>query len=271
MEYKKLNNGVEIPLLGLGTYRMTAQNEVLKALDTAFQVGYRLIDTADIYGNHHQIGLALEKLGIDRHEIFLTTKIWNTDHGYKNVFNVFDRFLNELRTDYIDLLLIHWPGPYRSYVETWQAMIELQKDGKIRAIGVSNFLQNHLRDIINETNVVPAVNQIELHPYLVDWQLVEFCQKNQIAVESWAPILKGTIASDPVLNQIGAHYGKTAVQVTLRWHIQHGFIAIPKSSNPERIKENFQIWDFELSQQDMQKIDQLNRNYRRGPDPKTFF
>ncbi len=271
MKHVKLNDNQQIPALGLGTYRLVEPDEVFQAVKTAIDVGYRHFDTADIYGNHVQLGNTFKQLNIDRSQIWITSKIWNTDHGYHNTFKVYDRILNELQTDYLDLFLIHWPGFTNSFLDTWQAMIELKQQNRVRSIGVSNFLIKHLQTLIKETSVLPSVNQIELHPYLIDWELVEFCQQHNIAIESWSPILKGQIANDPVLKQIGEKYNKTAVQVTLRWHIQHGFIAIPKSAKPERIRENFDIWDFQLSQQDMKTIDNLNRGYRRGPDPNTFF
>ncbi len=271
MKYIKLNQNIEIPALGLGTYRLTEPAEVRRAVLAALEVGYRHFDTADIYGNHRQLARVFKESGIDRGELFITSKIWNSDHGYNNTFRVYDRLLNELETDYLDLFLIHWPGFTYSYLDTWQAMIELYKNGRVRSIGVSNFLISHLEKLLEETGFAPAVNQIELHPYLVDWELVNYCREHNIAIEAWAPILKGQMAGDPVLIEIGKKYGKTPVQVALRWHIQNGFIAIPKSANPQRIRENFDIWDFELSDDDMQKINALNRGYRRGPDPRTFF
>ncbi len=271
MKYKKISGQVEIPMLGLGTYRITGEQEVLTAVKAAYETGYRHFDTADIYGNHRQLAKAFKTLQIPREEIFITSKIWNSDHGYNSTFSVYDRLLNELETDYLDLFLIHWPGFSYTFLDTWQAMIELWQKNRVRAIGVSNFFIKHLEILLKETSVAPAVNQIELHPYLVDWNLVKFCRQNNIAVESWAPILKGEIAKDITLKQIGEKYGKTAVQVTLRWHIQNDFIAIPKSANPQRIKENFDIWDFELSQEDMALIDRLNHGYRRGPNPDSFF
>ena len=271
MQYVKLNDGNQIPILGLGTYRLTDTDEVREAIKTAYETGYRHFDTADIYGNHIQLGKAFKEFIPDRKEIWITSKIWNTDHGYNNTFRVYDKILNELQTDYLDLFLIHWPGFSHTFLDTWQAMIELQKAGKVKSIGVSNFLISHLELLIKETRVTPAVNQIELHPYLIDWNLIEYCRNHNIAVESWSPILKGQISRDLTLIKLGEKYGKNAVQVTLRWHIQNGFIAIPKSAKPERIRENFQIWDFSLSDEDMKIINSLNRGFRRGPDPREFF
>ncbi len=268
---KTLNSGQKIPVLGFGTYRLTDPQQVIQAIKTAIDTGYRHFDTADIYGNHRQLAKAFKQIDIPREDLFITSKIWNSDHGYNNVFRVYDRILNELETDYLDLFLIHWPGVSRTYLETWQAMIELYQKGKVRSIGVSNFLVSHLQDLIKHFDILPAVNQIELHPYMMDNQLIKFCYQNQIAVEAWSPIAKGQVASDPVLTKIGEKYNKTPVQITLRWHIQHGFIAIPKSATPERIRENFDIWDFELTEEEMKQIDNLNRLNRIGPDPRHFF
>ena len=271
MLYKTLNQNVQIPMLGLGTYRLTDEKQVIEAVKTAIKVGYKHFDTADIYGNHRQLARALGQIDIPRQELFITSKIWNTDHGYNNVFRVYDRILNELEIDYLDLFLIHWPGQTRSYLDTWQAMIELWEKKKVRAIGVSNFLINNIKDIEDNFTVLPAVNQIELHPFFVDWELVKYCTDRGIAIESWSPIAKGKVASHPVLTQIGQKYNKTAVQVTLRWHLQHGFIVIPKSGTPERIRQNFDVWDFELTEDEMKQIDLLNQSNRIGPNPAHFF
>ncbi len=271
MIIKVLNNGVEIPALGLGTYRLTDQSEVTAAIEAAYSAGYRHFDTAAIYGNHRQLARAFRDLGIKREDIFITSKVWNSDHGRKSTFEALDKALEELQTDYLDLYLIHWPGLSQTYLETWSAMEEIYAKGYVKAIGVSNFLDFHLKKLMSNSEIVPAVNQIELHPYLVDWDLVDFCKTESIAIESWSPIVKGAIATDETLSAIGAKYGKSAVQVTIRWHLQHGFIVIPKSANPERIKHNFDVFDFELTDEDMKLIDSLNKNYRRGPDPRTFF
>ncbi len=268
---KTLNQGNKIPMLGLGTYRLTEEKQVAEAIQTAVEVGYRHFDTADIYGNHRQLAKAFKSIDIPRQELFITSKIWNTDHGYNNVFRVYDRILNELETEYLDLFLIHWPGLSKSYLDTWQAMIELWEKGRVKSIGVSNFLINNIKDIENNFKVLPAVNQIELHPFFVDWDLVKYCTDLGIAIEAWSPIAKGQVANHPTIVNIGQKYDKTAVQVTLRWHIQHGFIVFPKSGTPERIKQNFDIWDFELTDNEMKQIDKLNKSGRIGPDPAQFF
>ncbi len=271
MLFKTLNQGIQIPILGFGTYRLTEEQEVIKAIQTAVQVGYRHFDTADIYGNHRQLARAFKTLDIPREEMFITSKIWNTDHGYNNVFAVYDRILNELEVDYLDLFLIHWPGMNRTYLDTWQAMVELWEKGKVRSIGVSNFLIRHIQDLEENFKVLPAVNQIETHPFFADWELIKYCTGRGIAIESWSPLAKGRVASHPLLKTIGQKYNKTASQVALRWHIQHGFITIPKSATPERIKQNFDIWDFQLTDQEMNQIDGLNEATRIGPDPAQFF
>jgi len=271
MFFKTLYNDIKIPMLGLGTYRLTVYEQVFNAVKIAYKTGYRHFDTADIYGNHRQLAKAFKLLEIPRQDLFITTKIWNTEHGYNQAISSYNRFLDELETDYIDLLLIHWPGMRKTYLDTWQAMIELWEKGKVRAIGVSNFLIENIKDLENNFKILPFVNQIELHPFFVDWQLVNYCQEKNIAIESWAPIAKGRVVDNLVLKNLGQKYGKTSVQVAIRWHLQHGFIVIPKSANPQRIKENFEVWDFELTKQEMAQIDSLSKQNRLGPDPASFF
>lgn len=262
----RLNNGVEMPWLGLGVFRAEDGKEVENAVLTALQHGYRSIDTAAVYQNERGVGLGLKKSGLPREEVFLTSKVWNSDQGYKTTIEAFEESLERLQTDYLDLYLIHWPKGQRS-VESWKAMEELYEKGLIRAIGVSNFLVHHLKEFLPECKVVPAVNQVEFHPELIQPELLEYCKNKGIQPEAWSPIMKGKVLNIPVLRALAAKYGKTPVQIVLRWDIQKGVITIPKSVKPERIISNADIFDFELSDEDMAKIDRLDKNQRIGGHP----
>ncbi|WP_131973310.1 aldo/keto reductase [Exiguobacterium sp. s166] len=268
MEFVTLNNGLVMPQLGYGVFKVPEQ-EVYEAVREALRVGYRSIDTAMIYENEAGVGRALKDSGIPREDIFLTTKVWNKDQGYERTLAAFETSLQKLGVDYVDLYLIHWPMPDEDlYMDTWRALEQLYRDGKTKAIGVSNFHIPHLTRVLEEGTVVPAVNQIELHPFLSQEAIRAFCQKNGIVVEAWSPLMKGRDAlTDPVITDIAARHGKTPAQVVLRWHLQHDIIAIPKSVTPSRIQENLDIFDFVLSPDDMRQIDQLNRNERTGSNP----
>jgi methylglyoxal/glyoxal reductase len=265
----KLNNGVEMPWLGLGVFDSQEGKEVENAVLFAFECGYRSIDTAAMYLNEKGVGRAVKQSGIAREEIFLTTKIWNDDQGYKNTFRAFNESLEKLQTDYIDLYLIHWPKEKES-VETWKAMEELYEKGKIKAIGVSNFLINHFEDFLPECKIIPAVNQFEFHPELVQPELLIYCKEKNIQSEAWSPLMRGQVNHIPLLQTLAAKYGKTPVQIVLRWDIQKGVITIPKSSKPERIRTNSDIFDFEISDEDMAKIDSLDKFKRTGEDPNNY-
>ncbi len=267
----KLNNGVEMPWFGLGVFRAKDGQEVENAVLTALKHGYRSIDTAAVYDNEKGVGNAVIESGVSREEIFLTSKVWNTDQGYKSTFRAFEESLERLQTDYLDLYLIHWPKGKRS-VETWKAMEELYEEKRVRAIGVSNFLEHHLEDFLPECNIIPAVNQYEFHPELLQPKLLEYCLKKGIRPEAWSPIMRGKVNDIPVLQALAVKYGKTPVQIVLRWDIQKGVVTIPKSVTPERIISNADIFDFELSSEDIAKIDGLDKNNRLGghPDHITF-
>ena len=258
-----LNNGVKMPWLGLGVFRLREGREIENAILTAIETGYRSIDTASFYMNERGVGKAVKNCRIPRDEIFITTKVWNSEQGYHSTKAAFERSLNKLQVDYIDLYLIHWPVEKTS-VETWKAMEELYKNGKVRAIGVSNFLIHHLEDFLPNCSIKPVVNQVEFHPQLTQPELLKFCRQNEIQPEAWSPIMKGRVNNIPLLKTLGNKYGKTPVQIVLRWDIQKGIITIPKSSNPERIQSNANIFDFEISGEDMIKIDQIDRNNRTG-------
>jgi 2,5-diketo-D-gluconate reductase A len=265
-----LNNGVQIPQLGFGVFQIEPA-DTAAAVATALQVGYRHIDTAEMYGNEKEVGQAVRESGIDRGEIFVTSKLNNGYHDPDDAMRAFQQSLDVLDIGHIDLFLVHWPLPgVGDFVETWKAMERMYEGGDVRAIGVSNFKQHHLNRLFAEATVVPAVNQIEIHPYLTQDDLRDFDREHGIATEAWSPIAQGKVLKDPVLVRIAERLGVSTAQVTLRWHIQRGDIVFPKSVTPERVQENFEIFDFELTGADMADITALNRNERTGPDPDTF-
>jgi len=264
-----LNNGVEMPLLGLGVFQTKDGREVENAVRWALAAGYRSIDTAAMYRNETGVGNAVRSSSLPREEIFVTTKVWNSDQGYDSTLRAFDLSLNKLGLDYIDLYLVHWPVQSK-FKETWRALEMLYESNRVKAIGVSNFLRHHLDDLLQGANVVPAVNQIEHHPYLQQADLIAYCRKLGIVPEAWSPIMKGRVTEVPELIQIGEKYGKTAVQVTLRWMVQRNIVTIPKSANRERIQANSDIFDFTLTGSDIAVIDSLDKGERIGPDPNNF-
>jgi 2,5-diketo-D-gluconate reductase A len=267
-----LNNGQAIPQLGFGVF-LVPPAQTAEAVGTALATGYRHIDTAEMYGNEREVGEAVAKSGLDRADIFITSKLDNDAHRPDDARRAFDDTLAALGTDYVDLFLIHWPLPSRydgDFVSTWKVFEEFYREGRARSIGVSNFQPHHLRSLHGQTDIPPAVNQIELHPFLTQDELRAFCAEHGIAIEAWSPIARGRVTDDPEIATIAERIGKTPAQVVLRWHIQHGRIVFPKSVNPARIKENFDIFDFELSAEDAEIVGGLNRNERTGPDPDTF-
>jgi 2,5-diketo-D-gluconate reductase A len=266
-----LNNGVEIPQLGFGVWQVP-DDEATAAVATALEAGYRSIDTAAIYGNEEGTGKGLAASGLPREELFVTTKLWNAEQGYESTLRAFDASLDKLGLEYIDLYLIHWPLPSRNlYVDTWKAFEQIYADGRARAIGVSNFHQTHLRRILAEGTVVPAVDQVELHPNLQQAELRAFNAEHGIATEAWSPLGSGKgLLDDPEIGALAAKHGRTAAQVVLRWHIQLGNIVIPKSVTPSRIKENIEVFDFELDREDLAVLAGLDNGTRLGPDPDTY-
>ncbi|HLW22499.1 MAG TPA: aldo/keto reductase [Sphaerochaetaceae bacterium] len=263
-----LNNGVPMPGLGLGVFKVGDGAPVEAAVKSALRAGYRSIDTAAVYGNEVGVGRGLAESGLSREEVFITSKVWNADQGYASTFKAFDASLARLGTDYLDLYLIHWPVAGK-YLDTWKALTELYRDGRVRAIGVSNFHVHHLKEVLDSSNVVPAVNQIELHPLLNQKEIRDFCQVNNIIVEAWSPLMKGNLDM-PLLAELAGKYQKTPAQIVIRWHIQHGVVVIPKSVHDHRIRENAQIFDFSLSSSEMDAIDALHEGRRFGPDPDNF-
>jgi 2,5-diketo-D-gluconate reductase A len=268
-----LNDGHSIPAVGLGVWQ-TPPGDTERAVGAALAAGYRHVDTAAAYGNEAEVGLALkgaEASGIARDDVYVVTKLWNADQGYDTTLKAFDVSLDKLGVSYLDLYLIHWPMPeVNAYVDTFKALIRLREQGRVRSIGVSNFAPEHLNVLIDATGVVPAVNQIELHPLLPQRELRELHASLGIATEAWSPLGQGSLLENPTVASIAEAHGKTPAQVLIRWHVQLGNIVIPKSVNPERIVSNFDVFDFELGEQDVASIASLEDGTRLGPDPRTF-
>ncbi|ARP73195.1 aldo/keto reductase [Streptomyces pluripotens] len=266
-----LNNGVEMPQLGFGVWQVP-DAEAERVVTTALESGYRSIDTAAIYGNEEGTGKAIAVSGLPREDIFVTTKLWNSDQGYDSTLRAFDTSLEKLGLDYLDLYLIHWPVPSRgNYIDTYKALEKLHADGRVRALGVSNFLPEHLRRLASETSVIPTVNQIELHPYLQQHAARAFHAEQGIATEAWSPLGQGRgLLEVPALIAIAQKHNRTPAQIVLRWHVQLGNIVIPKSVTPSRIKENIEVFDFSLDDEDLAAVSALNEDRRLGPDPATF-
>ncbi len=264
-----LNNGLKMPWLGFGVFQIKDDQEVDRAIKYALEIGYRSIDTATIYGNESSVGKAIKESGLPREEIFLTTKVWNVDQRAQRTLAAFEKSLDLLATEYVDLYLVHWPVK-GFYKETWKEMEKIYQSGRAKAIGVSNFMVHHLEDILSDHQIVPSVNQVEFHPYLVKPELLKFCQNHEIQVEAWSPLMQGHIATEPTVLKLAAKYQKTPAQIALRWDLQHDVVTIPKSTHAHRISENAQIFDFEISQTDMKVLDALDQGKRFGPDPDNF-
>lgn len=271
MQHVTLNNGLKMPQLGFGVWQVE-DNEAASAVEKAIQTGCRSIDTAMIYKNENGVGQGIKNSGIKREDLFITTKVWNADQGYDNTIRAFDESLERLGMDYVDLYLIHWPTPeFDDYVDTYKAMEKLYNDGKVKAIGVCNFDVDHLQRLLDECDVKPVLNQIECHPYLAQKEVKEFCAKHDIFVEAWSPLMQGgDVLKDEVVQSIAKKHSKTPAQVVLRWHLDNHSIVIPKSVTPSRIEENFDVFDFELNTEDMQKLNELDRGERKGPLPSEM-
>lgn len=266
----KLYNGVSIPQLGFGTFKITESNEVNSAVSAALAAGYRAFDTAELYQNEQVLGEAFAMHNIARDELFITTKIGNNSQGYSETLAAFERSLNNLKLDYVDLYLVHWPLK-DTFFDTWKAIEKIYENKLARAIGVCNFHQSHFELLKTKANIKPMINQIEIHPYLTQLELSEYLQAENVAIEAWSPLARGRVNDEPQLIKIADKYQKSPSQITLRWHMQKGIIIIPKSANPERITANTQLDDFELTAAEMQQIDSLNEGYRTGPNPDHVY
>jgi diketogulonate reductase-like aldo/keto reductase len=264
----ELLNGIEMPRLGLGVWRAKDGQETEGAVLTALKAGYRSIDTASMYENEQGVGRAIRASGIPREQVFVTTKVWNSEQGFDSTLKAFKNSLNRLEMDYVDLYLVHWPvvGQYK---ETYRALEELYDRGLVRAIGVSNFNIHHLEDLMGSCRIKPMVNQVEMHPLHTQKKLLAFCRKEGIQLESWRPLMQGRLEL-PLIEELAVKYGKTSAQIVLRWHLQLGVVTIPKSTQEGRIRENANLFDFELEPEDMNRIDGLNQNQRFGADPDHF-
>ena len=269
-----LSNGVKIPCIGLGTWQIPDNQELVRHIHKAVEIGYRHIDTAHIYGNERSVGEAVRTCGMPRDKIFVTSKLWNADRGYKETLAAFDTTLKTLGLDYLDLFLIHWPAARGEAMTwqsinsgTWRAMEEIYESGRVRSIGVSNFLIHHLVPLLARARIAPMVNQLEFHPGYMQAPTVEFCQSRGIQVEAWSPLGRGALIHRPLLSEIGAQYGVTGAQVALRWALQHGAIVLPKSMNAERLKQNTELFGFSISSEDMAAIDAMPQTAFSGLDP----
>ncbi|MDA1830152.1 aldo/keto reductase [Bacillus cereus group sp. BY142LC] len=269
----KLHNGVEMPWFGLGVFKVEEGPELVEAIKSAIKAGYRSIDTAAIYGNEAAVGegirAGIEATGISREELFITSKVWNADQGYEETIAAYEESLKKLKLDYLDLYLVHWPVEGK-YKDTWRALETLYKEKRVRAIGVSNFQIYHLQDVIKDAEIKPMINQVEYHPRLTQKELQAFCKEQGIQMEAWSPLMQGQLLDNETLQEIAEKHGKTTAQVILRWDLQNGVITIPKSTKEHRIIANADVFNFELTKEDMEKIDALNENHRVGPDPDNF-
>lgn len=268
-----LHNGIKMPWFGIGVFKVEEGPELVQAVKTAIVHGYRSIDTAAIYGNEEGVGQGiregLKEAGISREELFVTSKVWNADLGYESTIAAYEKSLTKLGLEYLDLYLIHWPVEGK-FKEAWKALETLYKQGRVKAIGVSNFQIHHLEYLMKDAEIKPMVNQVEYHPRLTQKELQSFCQKHGIVLEAWSPLMQGQLLNNPVLKEIAERHHKSVAQVILRWDLQNGVVTIPKSTKAHRIAENATVFDFQLNEGEMKRIHDLNENYRVGPDPDNF-
>lgn len=264
-----LHNGVKMPWFGLGVFKVQEGSEVVESVKAALRNGYKSIDTAAVYRNEEGVGQGIREAGVPREELFITTKVWNSDQGYESTLEAFETSMKKLGLEYLDLYLIHWPVAGK-YKETWKALEKLYKDGRVRTIGVSNFHVHHLKDLMADAEIKPMVNQVEYHPHLTQTELLEFCKAEGIQMEAWSPLKQGELLSEPTILEIAEKHKKSPAQVILRWDLQNEVVTIPKSIKEHRIIENADIFDFELSSDEMNRLNSLNKNERVGPDPDNF-
>jgi methylglyoxal/glyoxal reductase len=269
----RLNNGIEMPQIGYGVFRVDEGKDLEEAVVTAIRSGYRSIDTAAIYGNEQSVGngirKAIEEGLVSRKELFVTSKLWNNHGSYDETITDYEETLERMGLDYLDLYLIHWPGKDK-YLQPWKALEHLYQEGKVKSIGVSNFQVYHLEDLLKNAEVIPVINQIEFHPKLTQTEVREYCQQHNIQVEAWSPLMNAELLNNDLVKEIATKHDKSAAQVILKWDIQHGIITIPKSMTPSRIKENINLDDFSLSEEEMKQLNDLNENLRSGPNPDEF-
>jgi len=261
-----LNDGAKMPAFGLGVWQARSGKETQSAVQSALEVGYRLIDTAKLYANERDVGIAVKKSGVPRDDVFVTTKLWNTDHGYEAALKAFDRSQRELGLGTVDLYLIHWPVPGLRR-DSWKALLRLKEEGRIRSAGVSNYTIRHLEELLASSPTPPAVNQVEFHPFLYQERLLEFCNGRKIQLEAYSPLARARRLGHPVLKEIATKYGRTPAQILIRWGLQHDLVVIPKSVRPERIRENAQVFDFDLRREDMERLDGLDEGSRVAWNP----
>ncbi|MFP4368594.1 MAG: aldo/keto reductase [Candidatus Kapaibacterium sp.] len=262
----KMNNGRKIPAFGLGTYKMQTDRQTYNAVSYALEIGYRHFDTAAMYQNEEEVGKAVNDSDVDRQDVFITTKVWNTDQGYNNTLKAFSKSLEKLKTDYVDLYLIHWPEPDKR-LETWKALMKLYEEGKAKAIGVSNFTINHLEELIDEYDFTPAVNQVEFSPFLYQKDLLNYCRERNIILEAYSPLTRGKKFGHTLLKELADKYQKTAAQILIRWALQHELVVIPKSSHKNRIMENADVFNFNIEDDDMDRMDNIRESFRIAWDP----
>jgi len=264
-----LNDGNQMPVLGLGMWQAGSGKATRSAVAVALQIGYRLFDTAKLYGNERDVGVAVRESGIPRKEVFVTTKLWNNDHGYESALRAFEKSRHELGLDYIDLYLIHWPVPGLRH-ESWKALLKIHDEGLARSIGVSNYTIRHLEELLPATPIAPAVNQVEFHPFLYQKDLLEFCVKHRVQLEAYSPLTRGHRLNHPIITRVAAKYARTPAQVLIRWSLQHGLVVIPKSIRPDRIRENAAVFDFELKREDMERLDSLDESSHVAWNPEDL-
>ena len=264
-----LNNDVQIPRVGFGVFQIPPGEKTYESVRTALRLGYRAVDTAAAYGNEESVGRAIAESEVDAGDVFVTTKLWTTDHGYDKALKAFEVSRKKLKRDTVDLYLIHWPAK-ADFADTWRAFERLYRDGQVRAIGVSNFLIHHLETLLNSAEITPAVNQIEFHPFNVQPELLGFCRKHKIQVEAWSPLGRGRFLDHPLIAEIAGKHGRSAAQTLVRWDLQHEVITIPRSTREAHIRENAEVFDFQLSEEDMRRLDALDEGKRIGPDPDSF-